>query len=67
MKQNKITQYFSNAFEEFHRITWPTRDTSIKLTLIVIIVTIATMVFSGVMDLIFQKAFEFIITKLQIK
>ncbi|OGJ51559.1 preprotein translocase subunit SecE [Candidatus Peregrinibacteria bacterium RIFOXYB2_FULL_32_7] len=61
MKENILVKYFINAFEEFHKITWPTKDIAIKLTLIVLTVSIATMIFTGVSDYIFQKIFEYLI------
>ncbi len=63
MKENFVTSYFKNAFQEFHKISWPTQDTAIKLTLIVLMVCISTMVIIGVLDSLLQQLFERLITK----
>lgn len=63
MKENIIKNYVRNTFEEFHKITWPTKDTAIKLTMIVLIVCIVTMVLTGAIDLGLQRLFQYLILK----
>jgi preprotein translocase SecE subunit len=58
MKNMIITRYFINAFEEFNKITWPTKDTAIKLTLIVLVCCLIAIILFGALDLGLQKIFE---------
>ncbi|KKP37643.1 MAG: hypothetical protein UR28_C0028G0011 [Candidatus Peregrinibacteria bacterium GW2011_GWF2_33_10] len=63
MKENFIKNYLSNTIEEFHKITWPTKDSAIKLTMIVLIVCVIAMIVNGVVDSIFQQLFSYLILK----
>lgn len=48
---------------ELKKVTWPTRQEAIRLTLIVIGVSIAVGVFIGGLDYIFVKVMEVILQK----
>ncbi len=45
---------------ELKKVQWPTKDEVIKLTLIVIVISIAVGVYIGAMDFIFVKANNFL-------
>lgn len=53
--QNKIIRYFQDTREELRKVTWPTRDEIVRLTLIVLGTTFAFAVFLGLLDLLFQR------------
>jgi len=58
---NKITAYFKGAREEFAKVVWPTRETIIRHTLIVIAISLAVAIFLGATDYILNKILEIFI------
>ena len=49
----KIKNYFKEVKVEMSKVEWPSKDTTIKYTLIVIGVSAATAVFLSVLDYLF--------------
>jgi preprotein translocase SecE subunit len=49
-----IRQYLSEAWSELKKVAWPTRQTVINLTLIVIAVSIAVGAYIAVLDTAFH-------------
>lgn len=47
------TRFFSEVAAELRKVTWPTRDETIKLTLAVIIISLAVGLFIGGLDILF--------------
>lgn len=50
-KVNPVTDYFASAFEEFRKVTWPTKEQAAMLTGVVIGVTLAVAFLIAVFDL----------------
>lgn len=36
MKDNKITNYVRESFQELNKVTWPTKNQAVRLTIIVL-------------------------------
>ena len=51
---NAIIKYFQDTRAELRRVTWPTREETRKLTLIIVAVTLVMAIFLGTLDYIFQ-------------
>jgi len=51
---NAIVKYFQDTRAELRRVTWPTREETRKLTLIIVAVTLVMAIFLGTLDYIFQ-------------
>jgi preprotein translocase subunit SecE len=47
----RIRNYFAEAWSELRKVAWPTRETVINLTLIVIAVSIGVGAYIAVLDL----------------
>lgn len=60
-QDNRIVRYLKATRSELRKVIWPTRDETINLTIIVLIVTIGMSLFLGVLDFLFSQAFELII------
>lgn len=58
---NKIANYFKGAKEELSKVIWPTKQTTINHTIMVIGVSIAVAIFLGVIDLGLSKVVETLI------
>lgn len=63
MKISNITAFLREARLELKKVNWPTREETIKYTLIVIGVSAAVALFLGGLDFIFS----FVLTKFLIK
>ena len=57
----KIVNYFKGAKEELSKVVWPSRQTTINHTLMVIGVSIAVALFLGVVDLGLSEVVEMMI------
>jgi len=58
---NKIINYVKEAYSEMKKVTWPTKKETYRYTLMVIGISLATAAFLGLLDLIFNFGFKFII------
>lgn len=59
----KITKFFKEVKGELKKVTWPKREETIKLTLIVVLISGIIALYVGSLDLVFTKLLELIITK----
>jgi preprotein translocase SecE subunit len=51
---NKLKIYIQDSRREFQRVNWPTRRETIRLTLIVISVSLFLAFFLGILDTFFE-------------
>lgn len=47
------TKFFSEVASELRKVTWPTRDETVKLTAAVIFISLAVGLFIGGLDILF--------------
>lgn len=60
-KENAIVRYLKETRAELRKVTWPSREEAVNLTLIVVAVTAAMAAFLGAVDYLFSKLFGLII------
>lgn len=53
--RNAIVRYFQETRDELRKVTWPTREEIVRLTLIVLGTTLAFAIFLGILDLVFRQ------------
>lgn len=58
-----ITQFLKETRQELDKVTWPTKEETVKLTQTVIIVTIAFALYLGALDYLFTEALNLLILK----
>ena len=51
---SRLTSYFQESRLEFKRVNWPTRQETIRLTGMVIALSLVFAVFLGVLDMVFN-------------
>jgi preprotein translocase subunit SecE len=51
-KQNAMQRYFNETTGELRKVSWPTRQEAVQLTIIVLIVMVFMGAFLGLMDLL---------------
>ena len=54
-------RFISEAYRELQRVTWPTREETMRLTLMVIAVAAAIGAFLFVVDLVFSRVMDVIL------
>ena len=53
-EDNVVVKYFKETRAELRKVSWPTREETQNLTLIIVGVTVAMAAFLGVLDYVFQ-------------
>lgn len=59
---NKLTNYIKASIEEMKKVSWPTKKETYNYTLLVIFISVGVAIFLGLLDLVFTKGLEFLIT-----
>lgn len=54
-------RYFSDSFSELRKVTWPTKEQLVELTIIVIIFSLVVALILGVLDYGFSYGFNSLI------
>lgn len=62
---SKLAEYLKGSIEEMKKVTWPTKKEAKNYTMLVIGISIGTAIFLGLLDFIFSKGIELIITRNQ--
>ncbi len=60
-KENAVFNYFREAFQELRKVTWPTKDQAVKATLIVLGFCLGVAIYIGVLDGVFNWAYNLFI------
>ncbi len=47
---NKITQYFIDSKAELKKVTWPTKQEAVRASILVVVISILTAAFLGLVD-----------------
>lgn len=58
---SKITEYLQGSKAELSKVVWPSRQTTINHTLMVIGVSIVIALFLGLIDLLLSRGLEMVI------
>ena len=58
-----IIQYLSEVRSEMSKVTWPSRDQTVKMTIIVLIVSVIVGVLIGGLDLLLTRFFGVLIQR----
>jgi len=56
-----IRRFYRETVGELRKVTWPTRQEAINLTIIVIVVTFGMSAFLGIVDFLFSRLFALIL------
>lgn len=52
---SKVTKYLREVRSEMTKVTWPTRGQTVKMTLLVIVVSVVIGVFIGSLDILLSR------------
>jgi preprotein translocase subunit SecE len=53
-----LRRYLNESWSELRKVAWPTRETVVRLTLLVIAVSIVVGIYIGVLDVVFNRTIE---------
>jgi preprotein translocase subunit SecE len=56
--ENKVSNFFGGALTEMKKVTWPTRNETIKYTLTVIGICVLVAAFLGLFDVLYMYLME---------
>ena len=62
MKDNAVSKYVRESFEELHSVTWPTKNQMIRLTIIVLSFTFVSAAFLALIDYLFNQGNSFLLS-----
>ena len=60
-KNNPILNYFKETRAEVRKVNWPTRREALRLTLVVLAVTLCMAIILGALDYVFARVIGFIV------
>jgi len=60
---SKLTDYFKGAREELAKVVWPSRQTTMNHTLVVILISVIVAAFLGAADYGLSKILELVLIK----
>jgi len=63
MSFSKISNYFVQSFNELKKVNWPKRDEIIRLTLIVIVATVISMLIVAGIDWLLTQLINYFVVK----
>lgn len=61
-KSGKTMTLFTDLFSELKKVTWPTREETIRLTVIVVLISLIIGLYIGIIDSLLAYALEFLTT-----
>lgn len=61
MKSNTFTTYLRESYEEFRRVTWPTRNKAIRLSGIVLSFVLVSAIFIAALDYAFNMGYQYLL------
>ncbi len=61
---NSVVKYFREAKMELEKVSWPTRKDAIMYSVLVLVLSLATAAFIGILDLGLTKALEYLVAVL---
>ena len=59
---SKIKMFLQESKQELHRVNWPTGKETVRLTLVVIFISLGVAFFLGILDFIFSYLLKLLIT-----
>lgn len=60
---NKLIQYFIDSKAELKKVTWPTKQETMRGSMLVIVISIVTAVFLGLTDIFLNRGLEQLLLK----
>jgi preprotein translocase subunit SecE len=64
MNKDRLTKtnFTTDIVDELKKVTWPTKKKTIRLTLIVIVISLIIGLYIGIIDILLTKGLEFVMS-----
>ena len=62
LTNNILVRYIKEVKSEMNKVVWPTKKETTRLTIIVLIISASVALFFGLLDILFAKAIQYLIT-----
>ena len=59
---NPVVNYFKGSFQEMKKVTWPTKDKTMKITFIVFGFCIGMALYTGLLDTAFHAGYNWLLS-----
>lgn len=59
-KTSAVPRVGAGLIDELKKVTWPSREQTIRLTLVVIIISLIIGMYVGIIDILLAKALEYV-------
>ncbi len=63
MSKNPVSRFFEEVYQETLKVTWPTRQEVIKWLIVVVVISLITAFYVGVLDYIFTQILAYVVVK----
>ena len=63
--KNPISNYIKGSWQELSKVTWPTKNQAVRLTIIVFVFVLLFALFLGVFDFLFNELHSYVINNLR--
>lgn len=60
MDQNAVVRYCKESFQELHKVTWPTKNQAVKVTVMVLVFTAFASVFLLGVDFVLGNVYKLV-------
>ena len=57
----RVREFVQEVMVEFRKVTWPTRQETVNLTMVVVVVTVVLAFFLGAVDIVLARVVEWIL------
>ena len=61
MKNNALVNYFKSSMAELTKVTWPTKNQAVRLTVIVLVFCLIAALFLGLVDYGFDYIYNYLL------
>lgn len=61
MKGNAVKSYVKGSLQELSKVTWPTKNQAVRLTIIVLVFCVVIATFLGFIDYLFSALSDYIL------
>ena len=53
-KSNALVAYFVNSYQELRKVTWPTKEETVRLTIVTLIFSLSVAIMLWILDYVFN-------------
>ena len=59
--KDAISNYIKSSVEEIRKVTWPTTNQAVRITIIVLVFTLVSAALIGLVDYLFEQIYDLVL------